>query len=369
MVTMLDCIKRVPGLLVKIVNDAEQNYKEFFDKLDIEEINEICLIGSGTSYTSAYTSRFMLEKASGIRVSVILPNEFLYGCTVRNEKAVYVFISQTGTSTLTMKALDYCRERGFHTVGVSENRETPIAQKADVFVNMGCGKEEYGIRTIGYSTTVLSLMWLGVELGRKKGNVTAEEYADYKHQIAAVAEHIPQIIEDAQRWLNVSRRKMMKSAFFAFTGRESLYGVAMEASVKIWEAPQYPSGGYELDEGMHGPNYGYNGNHAVFVLNDGEIESEKAISLARYMKNEHENGYIIGVGALDEKDLAFTPVGGPFKCLEYAAAIQVLMYRLAVDGGRDFSILGIHSKMNSYFQAHTDVKKKSEKMVGEEKDG
>ena len=104
---------------------------------------------------------------------------------------------------------------------------------------------------------------------------------------------------------------------------------------------------------MHGPNYGYNDQHAVIVLNDDGEGSGKALALARYMKNEHQNGYVFGKGAIDDKDCAFETVGSAFDCLAFAAAIQTFMYRLAVDGGRDFSILGIHAKMNSYFQSHS----------------
>lgn len=354
MVTMLDCIKRVPSLLERIVERAESSFGDIVNRADEKGIDEICLIGSGTSYNGAATARYLAEKASGLRVSVILPEEFLYCYTVRNPKALYVFISQTGTSTITMKALRYVREMGFLSVGVSEKADTPIAKEADLFLDMGCGHEEYGMRTIGYSTSVLTLMWLGVEIGRRRGNVTESEYEDYRKQVKAAAENIPDVIQRAMKWMDTGRRRMMKSQFFAFTGTGALYGVAVEASVKIWEAPQFPSGGYELDEGMHGPNYGYNYNHAVFVLNDGGFGNDRALALARYMKNEHQNGYVIGRGAIDDKDLGFEPAGGPFMCLEYAAAVQVLMYRLAVDGGRDFSILGVHAKMNSYFQSHTD---------------
>ncbi len=360
MITMLDCIRRIPSLLERILERTERNFCDILNRVKEREIDEICFIGSGTSFNGAATARYLTEKASGLRVSVILPEEFLYCYTVRNPRALYVFISQTGTSTITMEALRYVKKMGFMSIGVSERADTPIAGEADLFLDMGCGYEEYGMRTIGYSTCVFTLMWLGIEIGRERGNVTDKEYEEYKRQAAAAARNIPDIIQKAMRWMDTGRRRMMKSQFFSFTGTGPLYGVAMEAAVKIWEAPQFPSGGYELDEGMHGPNYGYNYNHAVFVLNDGGFGNDRALALARYMKNEHQNGYVIGRGAMDDIDLGFEPMGGSFMCLEYAAAIQVLMYRLAVDGGRDFSILGVHAKMNSYFQSHTDHQQKGE---------
>ena len=354
MVTMLDCIERVPSLLDKIIANANVTFNEVFEKFDPKEINEICLIGSGTSYNSAATARYLAESASGVRVTPMLPNEFLYSYTVRNPKALYVFISQTGTSTVTMEAVKYVNEQGFMSACVSEKADTPAAKEAKAFIDMGCGYEEYGMRTIGYSTTVLTLMLLGLELGRRNGNLSQADYDKYIEQAKAASANIPSVIEKAQKWMDTSRRKIMKSSFIAFTGTAALYGVAVEGSVKVWEAPQFPSAGYELDEGMHGPNYGYNYNHAVIVLNDGGRDSKKAIQLAKYMKNENQNGYIIGLDTIDDNDLAFEPKGGAFDCLEFAAAIQVFMYRLAVDGGRDFSIKNVHSKMNSYFNSHSN---------------
>ena len=40
------------------------------------------------------------------------------------------------------------------------------------------------------------------------------------------------------------------------------------------------------------------------------------------------------------------------RTLEYAAAVQTFMYRLAVDGGRDFSVQDTNQVMKSYFDSH-----------------
>lgn len=352
MVTMLDCIERVPSLLDRILANTKQTFDEVFTVYDPKEIDEICLIGSGTSHNSAVTARYLAETASGVRVTPMLPNEFLYSFSVRNPKALYVFISQTGTSTVTMEAVQYVNAQSFMSACVSEKPDTPIAKEAKAFIDMGCGYEEYPMRTIGYSTTVLTLMLLGLELGRRSGHLSEADYEDYLAQARAASANIPDVIARALKWMDTSRRKIMKSAFIAFTGADSLYGVAMEAAVKVWEAPQFPSAGYELDEGMHGPNYGYNFNHAVIVLNNGGRDSHKALQLAKYMKNENRNGYVIGVDSIDDHDLAFEPKGGAFDCLEFAAAVQVFMYRLAVDGGRDFFAPNEHGKMEQYFNSH-----------------
>lgn len=352
MVTMLDCIRRVPKLLDAIRLTRSQTMEQVLSVYPAQNINEICLIGSGTSYTSASTAQYVMEKYAGMRVSVMLPNEFLHARSYRNLNALHVFISQTGTSSALLEALDLCAANGLMNAVMSEKADTPAARKASAFISMGCGHEEYGMRTIGYSTAVCSLMMLGISIGAARGLVDQETLTALDSQLQSAIASIPDVIERALRWMDTSRRKIMRSRFIAFTGVGSLYGVAMEGAVKVWEAPQFPSAGYELDEGMHGPNYGYNDNDAVIILNDGAKGTEKALALARYMKNEHDNGYIFGLDAIDSKDLAFTPAGGDFCCLEFAAAVQTFMYRLAIDGGRDFSIRGVHAVMNSYFDSH-----------------
>lgn len=352
MVTMLDCIRRVPLLVEKIWQQKEENFAEVFKVYDPGQIDEIVLIGSGSSLTAAQTARYLCEQASGVRVSALPPNEFRNNCYVRNKNALHVFISQTGTSAALLDTIAYAGKLGMKTAVVSENPDTPASKAGGAYICMECGHEEYGIRTIGYSTTVMTLMTMGIVLGEKRGILQNADLTAYGKQVADAVHSIPEIIEKTLHFMDVSRRRIMRSRFIAFTGVGPLWGVAQEGAVKMWEAPQFPSAAYEMDEGMHGPNFGYNDNDAVIILNDGAPGMERAQSLARYMKNEHRNGYIFGVGALDEDDVSFEPKGGAFRCLEFAAAVQTFMYRLAVDGGRDFSILGIHAKMNSYFDAH-----------------
>ena len=173
MVSMLDCICRVPSFLNNIIQNCGETFEQLFEVYGgkINEIDEIIFIGSGTSNTSSITACYFAEKASGIRVTAVPPSEFLYSRTVRNKNALHIFISQTGNSILTCEALDYIKSNGFMNAVVSESATTKAAQKADVFINMNCGKEEYPMRTIGYSATVLTLMLLGVEVGLKRGHI------------------------------------------------------------------------------------------------------------------------------------------------------------------------------------------------------
>jgi glucosamine 6-phosphate synthetase-like amidotransferase/phosphosugar isomerase protein len=128
--------------------------------------------------------------------------------------------------------------------------------------------------------------------------------------------------------------------------------VAAEAAVKVWEIPQHISMGYELEEGLHGPNYGYNHGHCVVVLNHGGRENQKALALARWMKDVHHNGFVIGSEVVDEDDFKIELKGGDFDCLEIAPVVQIIAYRMAREEGRDLFAPHDNSVMESYFKTH-----------------
>ena len=169
MVTMLDCIRRVPERICVIADRREESFSRIAELLRKETLNEILLIGSGTSYTAAFTARRLAEEASGIRVTVVSPSDFLHASTVRNPHALYVFVSQSGTSAVLLDAMRYVKNLGLPAALVSASENSPAAKEADYYLDMGAGNEEYNMRTIGYSTSVLTLQMLGIVAGQARG--------------------------------------------------------------------------------------------------------------------------------------------------------------------------------------------------------
>lgn len=353
MVSMLDCICRVPELTREMLNHRAEVFAPLEARYGdaVRSWDELVFVGCGTSNTAGITARYSAQKLSGVRVTPVLPSEFLHDQAVRNPKALYVFISQTGTSALTREALALAKSLGYATVAVSEAADTPIAREADAYLYMGCGMEEYPMRTIGYSTSVLCLMLLGLWVGEHNGATTAEEQAAFLRDTRLAADQILPVVAQTQQWLENERRQMLRSDCLVFTGSSALYGVALEAAVKQWETPQIVTLAYELEEGLHGPNFGYTQRHCVIVLNDGGTDSQKARSLAAFMKNERHNGYLIGAETLDDHDLPFACIGSA-SCLVFAAVVQTVAYHLAVAQGRDLYAPHDNRVMSSYFDTH-----------------
>ncbi|MDR1639047.1 MAG: SIS domain-containing protein [Clostridiales bacterium] len=359
-VSLLDCIKRTPVLMDEILKNREQAFQPLFQALSGWKPQAVVLIGSGTSNTASVTARFFIEKVTHLPTTAVYPNDFLNSTGAYNPQALHIFVSQTGTSGLVRQAQKALRDKGFKTAAMTEHPGTPLAQETPIHIPMGCGNEEYPMRTIGYSTSVYTLMLLGLELARSQGIIDEVEHEKHlKNAKAASAGQLPAVAA-AMAWMDSVKRTMLRSQCIVFAGAGALQGVALEAAVKVWEIPQIPSIGYELEESLHGPNYGYNHNHCVVALHQGGKDAPEALALARWMQGVYRSGFAIGpatgstIGSESAglHDLNLVLDAFDFNCLIVAPALQVLAYRLAHDQGRDLYAPHDNSVMNSYFNTH-----------------
>lgn len=355
--SMLDCIIREKQLLNKIITNRKENTKDLIDhyKSNINKYNEIIFIGSGSSNTSSIAAYQQVEKFSGISASVIMPNLFI-NKTKYNSNALYVFISQTGSSSLTQEAIKKMNSLGNTTVTISESKDTKCAKEAQYFVNMGCEKEEYGMRTIGYSTTVLTEMVIGLEIGLANGHLNTEEYNSYISQSLNAIDHHDYVISATQKWYQKAKSALLNTKHFIILGPKSLYGVALEGALKIIEtARKYTAVGYELDDGLHGPNMGMKSTDTIIVLSDGASDMNLVWGIARYIKTEVGNAFIIGKGVLDDSDFDFSFVSKDFIAIEFAPIVQILAYNLAIDNQVEVPLFkDLYLPDQKYFNTHSE---------------
>ena len=356
MVTMLEVINRIPAVCTDILNHREETFAALTQAVKAHpEINQILLIGSGTSNTSAVTARRFIEKTSGLQTICVLPNELLYNCFAYNPNAFYVFTSHSGTSTLTCMAAEKITKLGYLTAAVTDGEDSPIAKMVDVFINQRNGVEEYLMRTIGYCSSVLTQMLMGMAIGKARGVLTDDQAAVYLDQAQAGIGHHPAIVKEAMAWFDRNQEKLMAAETFTLYGMDSLWGVALEGALKILEISKRRIGvGYEFDDGMHGPTMGYTPSNCVIVLHDGGREDVRAHQLTTFAKNELGYGYLIGENPIDASDLPISLTGGEFIFLELSPVVQVLAYRLAVDYGIDLADMSYHSE-TKYFNTHNEA--------------
>lgn len=356
MVTMLDCINRFPGKINPMIKNRKSNFEPVFKMLNkgLHTLNQIVLIGSGSSNTAAITARGFIEKAAAIQTICMLSNEFLNNCYVYNPTALYVFTSQTGTSNLTLEAVKKVKQHSPYVIGLTQGASTALAKKVNAHVDLGCGIEEYDMRTLGYCCSVFTLMLMGIEIGYRNGSLDELAYHSYLEEAKLVEVSHQKISAQAMQWFDQNKEQLMNSDTFTIYGNKSLYGVALEAAIKILELSKRKLAvGYEMDDGMHGPTMGFTYRNCVIALNDGGTADNRT-ALVQWAKDELHNGFMVGQNCIDEKDFAYAPVTENFLCLEFAPFIQILGYRLAIDNGVDLLDISRHKEF-TYFSIHQEA--------------
>lgn len=357
MVTMLDCIKRTAPASLKVFAEARNNTDALVAKLGdkLGKLTEIMVIGSGSSHNSAVTAAAFMEKVSGLPVHAYVPNDFR-NKTVFPDTALYVFISQSGTSTLLEGMLKEANGKGLFTVGVTDDDTSPIASQACAKVSLLIGGEEFGYRTVGFCCSVLTLQMIGMRIGLERGHITDEQFEAYLEDGRKASANHPVIVEKTLKWFEEHKEAMKGAKSVLYYGSGSLYGIAIEGALKLLEtAKLYLSIGYESEDGLHGPTMGFNKGDVIIALCDGQTDVDYSQSVVKFAKNELGQGYIFGQPPVDGDDLVFDCASENFKAIEMAPAVEIVSYEMAL--ANDIPVIDIaHRKPNSgakYFQTHS----------------
>ena len=359
MTMMLDVIKRSKEKMNLIIDSRDSIFKEVVNLQKRENFNSVCFIGSGSSYSSVLSAWLFTEKASGLNVQVVLPNMFI-NKSVYSPSTLYVFVSQTGTSKLMIKSAKKLKELGIKTVALCSDKNSPLVKECSCFIELCIGYEEYTYATLGFTCSMLTEMLLSLEIGLTRGYLTKEKYEEYIDELKKAPSSNYETIEKTITWFNSKKDKLVTYQNFILYGGSSLWGIANEGALKIMEiTKKYVSIGYEMDDGMHGPNYCLDERTCVIALNDGK-DNKNANDLMNLMKKEYASGYLVGVNPIDDNDLELNLKTENFTNLEIISFVQTLAYLLTKEIGVDIyekSDPRINTtKGKGYFNMHEVIK-------------
>ena len=126
-----------------------------------------------------------------------------------NPKGLYIFTSQTGTSRTTARMMEKIQSLGLMTLSITEDEETPLAKISRIHLSMGCGKEEFPMRTIGYVSSALDHCLLAMAIGRKRGVLSLDEHEQLRKEALAAIRNRVKIQETIRDWFpKISSRLM-----------------------------------------------------------------------------------------------------------------------------------------------------------------
>lgn len=218
---------------------------------DISKISKVNIVACGTAYHAGIVGKYTIERLARIPVEVDIASEYRYRDPMVDENTLVIIISQSGETADTLAALRESRKRGARILAITNVVGSSVAREAQDVLYTWAGPEIAVASTKAYTTQLVSLYMLALDLGLKKGTVSREEALE-------IMKHLKQLPAQAETILkNEEEIKQLAEKYSAwedvfFIGRGLDYAVAMEGSLKLKEISYVHAEAYAAGELKHG---------------------------------------------------------------------------------------------------------------------
>ncbi|MGK5443302.1 SIS domain-containing protein [Micromonospora sp. URMC 105] len=202
----------------------------------------------GTSDHAALYGAYLTEIRLGLPAGLASPSVVtLYGARPDLSDALVVGVSQSGESPDLTEVLRAARAAGALTLAVTNAPGSPLAEAAELSVDIAAGHERAVAATKTYTAELLALLMLveGVRAG--DGVLPAEERA----ALDALPELAERTLADPTPAQLAPRYRF--AGQLVTTGRGYAYPTAREAALKLMETSYLPALAFSGADLLHGP--------------------------------------------------------------------------------------------------------------------
>jgi len=307
----------------------------------LSEVRQVHIVACGTSYHAGLVASYQIEQLAGLPCHAEIASEYRYRTPVVPQNTLFVAISQSGETADTLAALKHAKQAGYTaTLAICNVAESSIVREADLVLMTRAGPEIGVASTKAFTTQLVALQLLLLELARMNG-IDKATYAKY----VADLNHLPELLNAA---LSLDGEFKTLSAAFKnkshalFLGRGSHYPIAMEGALKLKEISYIHAEAYAAGELKHGPLALVDAAMPVFAVAPNNTLLEKLISNIEEVSARGGELYVIAdskvVSSFQHRHgrVIGLDTGGPLLApVVMTIPLQLLAYHVAVQRGTD----------------------------------
>ena len=317
------------GTAVRNTLTQKENIQSIID--DIGDVKRICFVACGTSYHASLTGKYLIESLAGVPTDVILASEFKYSANTLNDETLVVFISQSGETADSLKALDVANQTS-KTLGIVNVAGSSITRRADYVIQTQAGPE-IGVAATKTYVSQLTAIYLFAALLSKNVELLKE--------IQRVPEFIEEALEEIDFIKELSKRYNYARDFF-YLGRGYSYPTALEGALKLKEITYIHGEGYAAGELKHGPLALIDEGIPVVVIIPPGDNYKKTMSNLEEVKSRGAN--VLAIGAEGDESLKAkvedvitidSEVKEIIAPLVYIVPLQLIAYYITLEKGHD----------------------------------
>ncbi len=266
-------------------------------KFKSKNIKRIVIVACGTSWHAGLIGRYILEKLTGIPVSVEYASEFRYRDPTVDSRTLVIAISQSGETADTLAAVLEAKRKGAKTLGIINTVGSTISREVDSGIFLHAGPEIGVASTKAFSCQVTTLILLAIHICQDLDKSVSPDIAQ---SLVKLPRLIREVIADRKKIQSISK-KYQKCTDFLYLGRGINFPVALEGALKLKEISYIHAEGYPAGEMKHGPIAMIDPNlPSVFVIPDDD-SYEKTLSNMQEIKARQ--GKIIAITSIEDEKL------------------------------------------------------------------
>ena len=311
------------------------------NRLDLSGICKVHMVACGTAFYAGMAGRYQMELAARLPVDCELASEFRYRQPYLDSSTLVISITQSGETADTLACVRHAKEAGCMTFSLCNVPYSSIPRASDVTLYMEAGPEIGVASTKAFTSMVLNLYILSLELAKIRGCLNQKLL---KKSLAALR----QLPGQASSLMNLeSRISDLAGHFFEagnclFLGRGHFYPIALEGALKLKEISYIHAEGYAAGELKHGPIALIDKNMPVLAIINTCENFDKTLSNIQEICAR--DGQVIAIGqnpggCLDELCREIVPCpANPEPCLQgilNTIPLQFFAYFVAVHRGTD----------------------------------
>lgn len=316
----------------EVVKNTLMEYHEIEKVVgNFSDFKRVCFVACGTSYHASLVGKYLFETLLGIPTDVVLSSEFIFSEPALDSETLVIFISQSGETADTLRALKVANKKSETLVIVNVLGST-ATREADHVIYSRAGPEIGVAATKTYVSQLVCIYLLVIALNGDK------ELLD---QIKKVPDHMKSAIEDEELIIEIAKKYKDVTDFF-FIGRGFSYPTALEGSLKLKEITYIHGEGYAAGELKHGPLALIDNDVPVLAVVPPGRSHDKTLSNIEEVKARGAS--VIAVGSSEDsvlKSEAHDFIGFKGEISEiispipYVVPLQLLSYHISVERGID----------------------------------
>ncbi|MDP1552540.1 MAG: glutamine--fructose-6-phosphate transaminase (isomerizing) [Methanobacteriaceae archaeon] len=305
--------------------DIEKIVSEFGD------IERICFVACGTSYHASLIGKYLFESLMGLPTDVILASEFKYSAKAMNDKTLVIFISQSGETADTLKALRMAKKTSETLVVVNVLGSTATREAKHVIYTRA-GPEIGVAATKTYVSQLTCIYILAAHMSNR---------LDLVDDLHKVPQYMSDVLANEEHIHNIAKKYKDVPDFF-FIGRGLSYPTALEGALKLKEITYIHGEGYAAGELKHGPLALIDDGVPVVAVVPPGNSHDKTLSNVEEVRAR--GAHVISVGSQDDEILKSEShdlmgmdgeIDEIMSPISYIVPLQLFAYYISVEKGID----------------------------------